>query len=479
MKTNHSINLEKLVNLRDQQIQSTSKAENEFKRMTPLFLHDQQRRDLINYFKNTWDLYELLFSSIIDESTFYQSPDPLRNPLIFYYGHTAVFYVNKLKAVGIINNGLNSHFEEIFARGVDPALPKDLNVFDLWPTLNEVKKYRQDVYDLVTSIIHELCFPKQITSESPLWAIHMSLEHDRIHFETSSVLIRQLNVDKVQKPSNWHYAPSNISNTEKLQTNWIQVNAGTVQLGKSEPSELFGWDNEFGDQKIQVDPFYASKNLITNAEYLEFVNEGAYNNEINWSEDGWKWKLRSFTQHPKFWIKLDDSIDRIGGYNYRAMFDEFEMPLDWPVEVNKYEAEAYLKWKGDGFRFMTEAEFRFIVHSEYGKKEPAQTDIFNLNIKFGSPSPVGFMENYDHQGFHDLYGNVWDWLDNDFYPIDGFKSHPLYADFSEPYFDDQHSMLLGGAWATSGTGASQYYRLWFRDYFYQHAGFRMAKDIER
>jgi formylglycine-generating enzyme required for sulfatase activity len=77
-------------------------------------------------------------------------------------------------------------------------------------------------------------------------------------------------------------------------------------------------------------------------------------------------------------------------------------------------------------------------------------------------------------GFHDVWGNVWDWLADDFYPLPGFKVHPWYLDFSEPYMDSDHGMMAGGAWATTGTGASKYYRLWFRRHFYQHAGFRLA-----
>ena len=69
-------------------------------------------------------------------------------------------------------------------------------------------------------------------------------------------------------------------------------------------------------------------------------------------------------------------------------------------------------------------------------------------------------------------------VDDDFNSLPGFKTHPWYKDFSQPYFDNKHSLLLGGSWATTGTAASKYYRLWFRDYFYQHAGFHLAKSID-
>ena len=74
-----------------------------------------------------------------------------------------------------------------------------------------------------------------------------------------------------------------------------------------------------------------------------------------------------------------------------------------------------------------------------------------------------------------MRGNVWQWLSDDFHPLPGFRTHRLYEDFSTPYFDRDHTMLRGGAWATTGTGGSIHYRLWFRRHFYQHAGFRLVR----
>ena len=90
---------------------------------------------------------------------------------------------------------------------------------------------------------------------------------------------------------------------------------------------------------------------------------------------------------------------------------------------------------------------------------------------------MGSAGGISSSGIRDPYGNVWQWLANDFRPLPGFKTHKLYDDFSAPYFDDQHAMMLGGAWASTGTGASKFYRLWFRRNFYQHAGFRPVRSL--
>lgn len=428
------------------------------------------KSELLNYFQNSWQLYDWLFSSIKDENSFYLAPDPLRHPLIFYWGHTAAFYLNKLVMAGLLEKGINSDYEELFAKGVDPNLPEELKKDFRWPKVEAVNAYRKEVYDTVVDVIQQQADQVEIDDQHPLWALLMGIEHDRIHFETSSVLIRQLPADLLQRPEGWNYAPTN---GNPPQNELLQVKGGSVEIGKPQESDIYGWDNEYGYLKKEVKPFAASKNLISNAEYLKFYKSGAYQEEKYWTKEGWVWKNRVDCQHPKFWVNTKD------GFKYRAMFDELDMPLDWPVEVNAHEAWAYCHWKGEGYRLMSEAEFNLIGHQALEEKDCVFSNHYNLNMQYGSPSPVGFMQDGQyHQGFNDLFGNVWDWLRDDFYPLAGYEIHYLYEDFSAPYFDEEHAMLAGAAWVTTGTGASKYYRLWFRRHFYQHAGFRLAKNID-
>ena len=117
----------------------------------------------------------------------------MRHPLIFYYGHTAVFFVNKLVLNKQITERINSEYESLFAIGVDEMSWDDLNDahYD-WPTVAEVKAYRDEVKAQIISLIEEASFTLPIDWHSPLWTVMMGIEHERIHLETSSVLIRQL-----------------------------------------------------------------------------------------------------------------------------------------------------------------------------------------------------------------------------------------------------------------------------------------------
>lgn len=82
----------------------------------------------MRYFDNTWALTEILFSSLSEEEGFYIPPaHDLRHPMIFYYGHVACFYINKLIVAGLLDTNINSYFENIFEQGVDEMAWDDLS----------------------------------------------------------------------------------------------------------------------------------------------------------------------------------------------------------------------------------------------------------------------------------------------------------------------------------------------------------------
>ncbi len=437
--------------------------------MQPPNLHRCDRLEILAYFQRAWQIEDSLMKSLINPETFYTNPDSLRNLLIFYLGHSAVFYINKLIRVSLLNQRLNSHFEKLFEIGVDPEKPDEIaSIFD---GLRQVKvtavwQYREQVYDAISELINNLTnIGLPINQEHPLWALMMAIEHQYIHIETSSMLIRQLPVDMLKRPDSWQYAPANgYTKTNEM----IEIIGGAVRLGKPQDSAIYGWDIEYGDRLVHVETFRASKYLITNAEFLDFVKDGGYENRDYWHEQSWAWKVQHHIQSPKFWIA------DAGSYKYRAMFDEMAMPFDFPVEVNHYEAIAYCRWKGNHTRLMSEAEWHLAT---YGASEPSQivdSSGLNLNLKFASPSSVGYLEAAkSRSGLYDLRGNVWEWLSDNLTPLTGYQPHYLYENYSAPYFDAKHNMMAGGSWITSGTEACQYYRNWFRPNFYQHAGFRV------
>ena len=102
----------------------------------------------------------------------------------------------------------------------------------------------------------------------------------------------------------------------------------------------------------------------------------------------------------------------------------------------------------------------------------------NFNLKNLSENSVD--ANYQNEnGFFDVNGNVWQWLEDDFHPLNGFKIHNYYADFSTPCFDGEHKMIAGSSFFSTGNLASIYSRYHFKPHFFQHAGFRIVRSSRK
>src|SRR5512145_3241008 len=80
---------------------------------------EQKRAEILRYFHATFDRYEQLFEVLTCDEAYYRKPISLRHPLIFYLGHTATFFINKLVLAGVIDQRINPAFESMFAIGVD------------------------------------------------------------------------------------------------------------------------------------------------------------------------------------------------------------------------------------------------------------------------------------------------------------------------------------------------------------------------
>ena len=425
---------------------------------------EEKRQEIKDYFNETYDVYEKLFEVIEDDKGYFERADRLRHPLVFYFGHTATFFVNKLRVAKIISDRVCSRMEAMLAIGVDEMSWDDLDENNYeWPTVAEVKEYRDKVRDMVNGLIDELPLEIPIKWQDPFWIILMGIEHERIHLETSSVLIRQLPLDYVQAHEDWTiYDDDNDVVENKL----LPIEDGTVKQGKSEPSETYGWDNEYGLKITDVAEFKASKYLVSNKEFLEFVEDGAYEVEEWWTKEGWEWLKFKQAKYPTFWIKTDE------GFKYRAMAEVIDMPWSWPVDVNYLEAKAFCHWlgakKGKKLRLPTEPEYlRIYDENIYG-------DSANINLEVAASStPV---DEYKQGDFYDVIGNVWQWTESAIDGLKGFKVHPAYDDFSVPTFDGKHNLIKGGSWISTGNEVLRESRYAFRRHFFQHAGFRYVES---
>ncbi|NQY88510.1 MAG: 5-histidylcysteine sulfoxide synthase [Colwellia sp.] len=438
-----------------------------------------KRAELKNYFKQTWAEYESLFSLINDDSAYYLRPERLRHPLIFYFGHTASFYINKLMLGKFITQRINGKLEAICAVGVDEMSWDDLNSdhYD-WPSVDEVRVYREQVAKLVENLIEHMPLSLPITQDSLAWIILMGCEHERIHIETSSVIMRMLPLHYLSSAEPW----STCQLTGKAPINELVPIAGRlVELGKPLSDDTFGWDNEYGYEQLEVNDFSTAKYLVSNQEYLAFIAAKGYQRRDYWTEEGQQWLAFTKATMPHFWFKkVNDNNEEV--YWQRNLLNEIPLPLNWPVEVNYLEAKAFCHWKNSEsstnekqfIRLPTEAEWLCLRDHITGDLTTWKTTPGNLNNEgYASSCPV---DQFEHHGIFDIVGNVWQWTESTIDGYQGFEVHPLYDDFSTPTFDGQHNLIKGGSWISTGNEATKHARYAFRRHFFQHAGFRYVQS---
>ncbi|MDF1663710.1 MAG: 5-histidylcysteine sulfoxide synthase, partial [Planctomycetota bacterium] len=461
------------------------------------------KQALREYFDNSWALTETIFAALQGPEAFYQPPrHGLRHPLIFYFAHPAVFYVNKLRVAGLQDGPIDKDFEQLFEVGVDEMSWDDMSLADTaWPSVADVRAYRAKVYQCVVNAIDTVYGDKDSLDfhwSEQNWVLPMGMEHERIHIETSTVLVRELPLSLLRKPEEWPEShPGANPKSENSTLTLKSCDGGKIDLGKARDCPSYGWDNEYGVRKATVRPFEASTSQISNGDFLEFVKAGGYREQSFWSEEGWSWRCFGNTKWPSFWVP--DGPEGLNSYVLRTCFEERPLALDWPVVVNAHEALAYANWKtkadGDSkrpYRLLTEAEHWYLrdeasrtkqdqrerdtVHRESGHALKAEGKA-NTQLAYSSEGPSQAFQATD-QGFYDVLGNLWEWCEDHQHPFEGFEVHKFYDDFTTPCFRGEHQLIHGGSFASTGNQASIWGRYQFRPHFFQHAGFRIARPLE-
>jgi 5-histidylcysteine sulfoxide synthase len=285
----------------------------------------------------------------------------------------------------------------------------------------------------------------------------------------------------VRASSLWKLCDERRSDIAAIPVNELKpVPEGTVTLGRPHDHTLWGWDVDYGTHVAHVKPFNASKYLVSNGEYHQFIAAGGYETRSHWTQDGWEWVTWKKARHPLFWIPIyaptsDASAadatpaapGRIIGYRYRAYAEEIDMPWDWPVDINQLEAKAFCNWKasttGRSIRLPTEEEYIQLREHVWPETSAHREDQAtwpvapgNINLEhYSSSCPV---DKFALGGFYDVIGNVWQHTETPVVPFNGFRTHPIYDDFSVPTFDTRHNMIMGGSWISTGNEATRHAR---------------------
>ena len=433
-------------------------------------------------FCNAWARTDQIFD-IVGSKQMLSTPIIWRHPFIFYVGHMPAFSWNQLCG-GILNwPSHNSTFDDMFCRGIDPDVDTGEchwhpDVPEDWPTLSQTIGYR----DLVRNSILDAAGGIRYSSSNDILArdgrvFQLILEHEYMHQETLLYMIQQMAPRDKQRPSP---CPAYEFATAAPAT-VVRIKGGKARVGAKFSEASFGWDNEFEESMIDVEGFSMDSRPVTNLEFLEFVQSGAYDDRCFWRDEDWDWKQLESKRYPVCWLRSD------GAWFYRAMFDV--IPIDkvggWPVYVSLAEARAYARWKGR--RLPTEAEFHRAAY--YGPDEresyfpwgeaPSSRRRGNFAFAAWSPVPAGSrVEGRSRWGVDDLVGNGWELTDTPFSPLPGFTPYmSTYPDYSRDFFDGKHFVVKGASWATDAELLRPSFRNWYQAHYpYVFAEFRCVHN---
>lgn len=211
------------------------------------------------------------------------------------------------------------------------------------PTVEEVFAYRSYVTETVAELL------KSNTSNQLEELVLLGINHEQQHQE---LLLTDIKYILFQHPIYPVYSKEELINENKIEDfnqDWKKVNEGLYEIGFKGEKD-FCFDNEKGQHKVWLDEFSISNKLVTNAEYLEFVESGGYQNFKYWLQEGWSWVTENNIKHPLYWVMQDNNWFQF------TLSGLQPIDLNAPVShVSHYEADAYADFMG--LRLPTEFEW--------------------------------------------------------------------------------------------------------------------------
>jgi iron(II)-dependent oxidoreductase len=246
----------------------------------------------------------------------------------------------------------------------------------------------------------------------------------------------------------------------------VLVDGGTFTMGTS--TEPWAYDNERPAHTATIEPFHIDTAPVSNRAYLDFVDDGGYDDARHWSEEGWAWRSEAALVAPQFWHR-----EGPGAWSRERFGRREDLPLDEAVQhVCWYEADAFARWSGA--RLPTEPEWERAA--EGASPEHANLWSDDAAHRFAPDDVASRPDGASRWGVQQLFGDVWEWTSSCFSGYPGFHPFP-YREYSEVFFGPEYRVLRGGSWATHPTAMRAAFRNW--DYPIRRqifAGFRCARD---
>ena len=289
------------------------------------------------------------------------------------------------------------------------------------PTVEQVFEYRS----YVDVEMNE--FLDSNPSEEVLKTIKLGLQHEEQHQELIQYDIKYILGHQPTFPT---YKTITTLKEIESTSKFIKIEDGLYDIGYQGTN--FCFDCEKDNHKVFLHAFEICEDLVTNKDYSEFIESGAYNDFNLWHAEGWDFIQDNKIQSPMYWHQLDGEWYH---YNHQGLV---KVNPNHPVmNISFYEAWAFAEWKG--MRLPT--EFEWEVASE------------KLN-----------------------YGQLWEWTNSAFLPYPNFKKpEGALGEYNGKFMVNQ-MVLRGSSIATPKNHSRKTYRNFFHPNLrWMFSGIRLAK----
>lgn len=380
------------------------------------------------------------------------------SPPKWHLGHSTWFFENFILAPHVpeyklfderLNWFFNSYYE---SQG--PRITRSKRGNMTRPALEKVLAYRKYVDEHIERFFKGSNLGNQ---SELLHFMEIGLQHEQQHQELLATDIKYILGHNPLYPV---YNEATLAHTESdaAVDRFTKVEEGIYEIGHE--GEGFAFDNEFGRHKVFLHAFEIRNSLVSNREYLEFINAGGYQDFQHWLMEGIEWARKQELKAPLYWYLQDGTW-----YQYTLQGLK-PLDLDAPVtHICYYEADAYARWKG--LRLPTEFEWE-VACNQISPTIPEDGN-FQESKNF---HPVAPQSDTDYQ----FLGNTWEWTSSAYLPYPNYpRLKGALGEYNGKFMVNQ-MVLRGGSCATPKSHIRKTYRNFFHaDKQFQFTGIRLAK----
>jgi len=319
------------------------------------------------------------------------------------------------------------------------------------PTVEQVYSYRAHVDAAMRELLESA---NEATSERIVPLLELGLNHEQQHQELMLTDLKNILSINPLRPVYSERECEGSSAPAPLE--WVEHRGGIVEIGYHGAG--FSFDNEAPRHEALVQPHRLASRPTTNGEYLEFIGDGGYRRPELWLSEGWNAVQENDWQAPLYWEHSD------GRWTTFTLAGMQPLRKDEPVcHVSFFEADAYAAWAGKSLPSEFEWEAAAAEHPCEG--------VFADSLRF-HPAPASL----DGPRLLQLFGDVWEWTENQYRPYPGFRAAPgAVGEYNGKFMCNQF-VLRGGSCATPEGHIRSSYRNFFpAQARWQFSGIRLAE----